>query len=102
MTNQIKIILAGVAVLVLVAIAGIYMAINYGSDHARKQERDAAGQAGVGEYFVTKDGIEPVIGWRFKKHDIVIENPPVQLPQRKAEAVAQRLFDAWEVRDGGK
>ncbi len=76
---------------------GVFWANSIGADKARKQERDAAGQAGVGEYFVTKDGIEPIVGWRFKKHEIVIENPPVQLPEKKAEITGKRLVDAWEV-----
>lgn len=99
MDNKFKLILAkGIAALVLIAVVGIFAAYGSGADKARKQERDAAGQAGVGEYFVTKDGIEPVVGWRFKPHaPPVIVNEPVQMAApKKAEVVAQRLFDAWE------
>ncbi len=85
------------AIAACLALIGMFWALNAGADKARKQERDAAGQAGVGEYFVTKDGIEPIVGWRFKKHEIVIENPPVQLPEKKAEITGKRLIDAWEV-----
>ncbi len=80
---------------------GMFWASSAGADKARKQERDAAGQAGVGEYFITKDGVEPIINWRFKPHSPpVIVNEPVQMAPKKAEIVAQRIFDAWGTENG--
>ncbi len=93
---------AAIALILLIGFALIgWLCFGSGADKARKQERDAAGQAGVGEYFITKDGVEPVINWRFKPHSPpVIVNDPVQMAPKKAEIVAQRIFDAWGTENG--